>query len=189
MITTKVIRGDSLMEMTKISKIMTLSSEEKEVLTLVLSSTGGKDIMMTNTAMMIKSKLTTARESSTSSTKSQIALLRNKTLINHHFTKGLRITSGELSKMCSALVMTAQIILRQRFTTLGRIHSAVRTSHVITIRMKTLINMTAPMMNRRCKLISGLTRRNVLLREKLNVNTMLTIKVMKNQLVMMKMTT
>ena len=70
MITTKVIRGDSLMEMTKISKIMTLSSEEKEVLTLVLSSTGGKDIMMTNTAMMIKSKLTTARESSTSSTKS-----------------------------------------------------------------------------------------------------------------------
>ena len=70
MITTKVIRGDSLMEMTKISKIMTLSSEEKEVLTLVLSSTGGKDIMMTNTAMMIKSKLTTARGSSTSSTKS-----------------------------------------------------------------------------------------------------------------------
>ena len=70
MITTKVIRGDSLMEMTKISKIMTLSSEEKEVLTLVLSSTGGKDIMMTKTAMMIKSKLTTARESSTSSTKS-----------------------------------------------------------------------------------------------------------------------
>lgn len=71
MITIKVIRGDSLMEMTKISKIMTLSSEEKEVLTLVLSSTiGGEDIMMTNTAMMIKSKLTTARESSTSSTKS-----------------------------------------------------------------------------------------------------------------------